>query len=201
MPRAQDLLPRHKRNPPDSQAIIPKHEINVPSMKDAGLNLNVSTKSRVIQTYQDQKELLARSGRTMEAGRKEVILNRLLSQTDPSSPEHDLQYKKKESFGPVPKISSKRIHLPKQLVVIAASLLMILTAGLILTDAQIELDPVYHLQRSSAQEVEEEVQRQIESAGADGAFIVHSNVVPAAVSPDKVDAMIHAARKHGLYEE
>ena len=63
------------------------------------------------------------------------------------------------------------------------------------------IDPVYHLQRGSAQQIENEVQRQIERAGTSGAFIVHSNVVPGAVSPDKVDVMIHAAREYGLYEE
>lgn len=61
------------------------------------------------------------------------------------------------------------------------------------------IDPIYTLQQGSVQEIEQEVKRQIDIAGCNGAFIVHSDIIPLGVDPAKVDVMIGAARKYGEY--
>jgi len=62
------------------------------------------------------------------------------------------------------------------------------------------LDPIGILLKNDPQQIEVEVRRQIEVAGKDGRFIMHSNIIPVTVPPESVDCMKAATETWGQYE-
>ena len=122
------------------------------------------SRQEVVKAYQEQKETLVRSGRNLEAGRKEAFLARLCTgASPPSSGSGNKGIKPKPSspsygnglmsFLRAGLLSSRfkpgafhQAHWPKQVLISFACLLLILSSGLILTDIQVKLDPEYHQQ-------------------------------------------------------
>ncbi len=121
------------------------------------------SRQEVIQAYQEQKETLVRSGRNLEAGRKDAFLARLCPGASPSSSGSENKARKTDSSSPPSSGNGTKSFLragplfagfksgklnralwPKQMVISLACLLLIMSSGLILTDIQIKLDPEYH---------------------------------------------------------
>ena len=57
------------------------------------------------------------------------------------------------------------------------------------------VDPIYVLGTGDGDLIAEEVKRQFETAGRDGAFVCHSSIVSANVSVEAVNAMLAASRE------
>lgn len=61
------------------------------------------------------------------------------------------------------------------------------------------VDPIGILLKGAKDEIESEVRRQIEVAGRDGRFVMHSNVIPGTVAPQRIDWFYEATLKFGAY--
>lgn len=109
------------------------------------LNQDKTKKKDVLGDYHQQIEALVRSGKNLEAGRKEAILERLSPRSSSPSPKRQESETREVGFSvPFWNYVFQRIHVSKHLLVTTSSILLILCAGVIFTDAQIHLDPDYH---------------------------------------------------------
>ncbi len=102
-------------------------------------------KREMISYYQGQIESLTRSGRSLEASRKEAILSRLVPpKGSPAPTDSAFNERARGLLRAASKVRLKEVRISRHAIVPAACAVLILCAGVIFTDAQIKLDPVFH---------------------------------------------------------